>query len=173
MFQMLKRRLNDVQTLTRLCTLAEELAIQNGRPKPGSEHFIVAALALPDQTAAHAFELLGINETQFLEALAAQRSDALASVKVIAPAAGSATLASVPHPPKSVLYEAEPSGQFIVQRLAETREARAERSLLGADVLLAAAQENYTSSSRAFQRLGVSGSQLTESANQAITSRNS
>ena len=169
MIQTFKRRLQDARTLARLCQVAENLALQQGRQKPGSEHFIVAALALPDQTAAHAFELLGVNERQFLEALAAQRSDALASVGVNAQAATSGNLPSIAPAPKSALYETEPSGQTLVKRLADTRKARAKRCLLGADVLLAAAQENFTSSSRAFQRLGISASQLAESANQTIT----
>lgn len=53
------------------------------------------------------------------------------------------------------MYETEPSGQSLVKRLANTHGTRAGRFLPGADILLAAAQENYTSSTRALQKLGI------------------
>ncbi len=168
MFQMFKRRLRDVRTLARLCTTAENIAHQQGRPKPGSEHFILAALALPDQTAAQAFTTLGLTEQQFQDALAAQRSDALFSVGVSIKAIGVTDPSSDLPLPKSVLYETEPSGQSLVKRLADTRKTRTARFLLGADVLLAAAQENYTPSTRAFRKLGISAEQLTEAALQSV-----
>jgi len=169
MFQFLKRRLRDVQTLAQLCTSAEELAHQQGRSKPGSEHFILAALNLPDQSATHAFTSLGLTEKQFQDALAAQRSDALASVGIsTTAAAGLTNMLSALHPAKSALYETEPSGQSLVKRLADTRKIRSARFLIGADVLIAAAQECYTPSSRAFQKLGISSDQLTEAAQRSI-----
>lgn len=168
MFQMIKRRLHDVRTLSRLCTTAEDIAHQQGRSKPGSEHFILAALALPDQTAAQAFTNLGLTEQQFQDALAAQRSDALASVGVSIKAVGVTELPSGLPQPKPVLYETEPSGQSLVKRLADTRKTRTARFLLGADVLLAAAQENYTPSTRAFQKLGISADQLAEAAQRSV-----
>lgn len=168
MFQLFKRRLRDVRTLARLCTSAEELAHQQGRPKPGSEHFILAALALPDQSATQAFASLGLTEEKFQGALAAQRSDALTSIGVSTTAIGLEDLHPVLPSAKSVLYETEPSGQSLVKRLADTRKTRTKRFLLGADVLLAAAQESYTPSSRAFQKLGISANQLAAAAQRSI-----
>lgn len=170
MFQTFKRKLQDMRTLSRLCALAEELARQDRCPQPGSEHFVLAALALPDQTAMRAFAHLGLTEGRFRDALAAQRSDALASVGVTAARAGSSGGEAALLAPKSAAYQAAPSGQSLVQRLAQTRQARAGRCLLGADVLLAAAQENYTSAGRAFQKLGITPGQLAASAGQSIES---
>lgn len=170
MLQFFKRRLRDVRTLARLCTSAEELAHQQGRPKPGSEHFILAALSLSDQTAAQAFARLGLTGQQFQDALVAQRSDALASVGLSNSAADPTKQPSALPVPKSALYEAEPSGQSLVKRLADTRKTRTARWLLGADVLLAAAEERYTPSSRAFQKLGVSADQLADAARRSINS---
>lgn len=168
MFQFLKRRLHDVRTLALLCTSAEELAQQQGRSKPGSEHFILAALALPDQTAAQAFANLGLSEKKFQAALVAQRSDALASVGISTSEAELTEMPSELPPSKSALYEAEPSGQALVKRLADSRKTRSKRFLSGADVLLAAAHECYTPASRAFQKLGISTGQLTEAAQRSI-----
>lgn len=169
MLEQFKRRLHDVRTLARLCTSAEEIARQQGRHKPGSEHFILAALSLPDPTAAGAFASLGLTEKQFRDALVAQRADALASVGITHAAAQLVNGASVPaSPTSSCLYETKPSGQALVKRLADTRRTRAGRVLLGADVLLAAAQERYTPACRAFQKLGVSNRRLVEAASQAV-----
>lgn len=166
---MIKRRICDVRTLSQLCATAEDIAHQQGRSRPGSEHFILAALALPDQTAAQAFTSLGLTEQQFRDALAAQRYDALASIGVSIKTDGAIPLPSDLPQPKPVLYETEPSGQSLVKRLADTRKSRTARSLLGADVLLAAAQESHTPSSRAFQRLGVSADQLAEAAHRTVS----
>lgn len=168
MLQLIKRRLGDVRTLSRLCKTAEDIAHQQGRSKPGSEHFILAALTLPDQTAAQAFAELGLDEQRFQDALSAQRSDALASVGVSIKAVEVVELPSNLPQPKPALYETEPSGQSLVKRLADTRRTRASRSLLGADVLLAAAHENFTPSTRAFQKLGISSDQLAEAALRSV-----
>lgn len=169
MFQMVRRKLHDIRTLAKLCTLAEEIAREQGRAKPGSEHFVLSALALPDQTVARAFRQLGITEERFKEALHSQRVDALKAVGVSTSAAGISPHSIEPRP-KPILYEAEPSGQDLVKRLTDSRRARRGRTLLGADVLLAASQESFTPSSRAFQRLGVSTVRLADAANQAIAS---
>lgn len=167
MLQRFKRRWEDVRTLTRLCTSAEQIACQQGRQKPGSEHFILAALSLPDASAAQAFAAVGITAQQFRDALAAQHADALAAIGITDVAVDVDEQAPPPAKP-SALYEAEPSGQVLVQRLAETRGTRAGRVLLGADVLLAAAQENHTSAGRAFHKLGVSPQRLADAAQEAI-----
>jgi hypothetical protein len=166
MLQVVKRRLQDVRTLSRICTLAEAIAHQDGRPRPASEHFVLAALALPDRTAAHAFSQLGIDERRFRDALAAQRSQALASVGVDATL--TTPFPAAPPAPKPALYQAQASGQALVKRLADTRKARVARRLLGADVLLAAAQEEHTASSRAFKGLGISPATLAAAASSAL-----
>ncbi|HVE52601.1 MAG TPA: Clp protease N-terminal domain-containing protein [Ramlibacter sp.] len=171
MFQMFMRKLQDVRTLSGLCTVAEEAARRLGGGAPGSEHFILAALELPDGTAARAFAELGLDAARFREALSAQRSDALASVGISASATQAVQSGSAPPAgPRPALYEAGPSGQSLVQRLADARSTRAGRSLLGADVLLAAAQENHTPASRAFRTLGIRSEQLVVAANRSIAS---
>jgi hypothetical protein len=166
MLQVFKRKLQDMRTLARICTLAEEFAHQDGRPKPASEHFVLAALALPDQTAAQAFAQLGIDERRFRDALAAQRSQALASVGI--DTALSPAFPAAASPPKPALYQTQASGQALVKRLADTRKARVARGLLGADVLLAAAEEEHTPASRAFKGLGIGGAALAAAASRVL-----
>ncbi|MBT9492597.1 MAG: peptidase [Paucibacter sp.] len=169
MFASVKARFQDTKTIARLCTEAEQCARAAGRVKPGSEHFVLAALRLPEPSAAQAFNRLGLDAETFSQAIAAQFSQALEAVGVLvtpSAQAGSGSAARVA--PAPALYEAEASGQALLQRLAESRKLREARGLLGADVLLASAQEEHSIASRAFASLGISKQRLTEAAVDAV-----
>lgn len=168
MSTLLNRYFHDARVLSKLCKTAEDLARAHGRPKPASEHFVLAALELSDGTANEAFERLSINKSRFIAALEAQRASALAAVGVAVTPSPTATSAPDLLPPKGKLYEAEPSGQSLVQRLAGSRRARKGRRLLGADVLLAVSQEVNSSASRAFHQLGIGGAELANAASAEI-----
>lgn len=168
MLTTLKRHFQDARTLTTLCKTAEDLARQLGRKAPASEHFVLAAFELTDGTARDTFRLLGLDKSDFSAAIETQRVHALATVGVTVSVPLTATANQDLLPPKNKLYHAEPSGQSLVQRLAESRHTRKGRELLGADVLLAAAQEVNSSTGRAFQELGLVGSMLASAAASAI-----
>lgn len=169
MFASIRARFQDTKTIARLCMDAEQSARVEGRVKPGSEHFVLAALKLPDDTARHAFRSLGIDANAFSKAIATQFSGALAAVGVVVTRSAEAGITSpAVVAPASALYEAESSGQALVQRIAATRNSRGSRCLMGADVLLASAQEQHTIASRAFASLGVTKQQLAEVAHEAI-----
>lgn len=161
MLSMLKRKFHDVKTLSALATAAEQLARSAGRVKPGSEHFVLAALGLPDGSAGQVFETLGLSESRFREALVTQQRQALASLGIEAPAMHEPAAPAAPAP---ALYEADASGQALVQRLAASAPARAPRALMGADLLLAVAQEEHSAAARAFRVLGVSSQALGDAA---------
>jgi ATP-dependent Clp protease ATP-binding subunit ClpA len=164
MFAILKRKMQDVQTLSALATAAEQVARGAGRVKPGSEHFVLAALGLPDGSAGEVFAALGLSEAGFREALVSQQRQALARVGVELLAEPNESAPRPPAAPAPTLYEAEASGQALVQRLAASAPARAPRALRGADVLLAVAQEEHSVAARAFRLLGVSSQALGEAA---------
>ncbi|MBC7995878.1 MAG: peptidase [Rhizobacter sp.] len=169
MFASVKARFQDTKTIALLCTQAEQSARAEGRVKPGSEHFVLAALQLPDDTARHAFRSLGIDANAFNKAIATQFADALAAVGVVVePSAAAGNTSSTHVAPASTPYEAEPSGQALMQRIAASRNSRPTRCLMSADVLLASAQQEHSIASRAFASLGVSKQQLADAANQAI-----
>ena len=133
MFASIKARFQDTKTLARLCEESEQSARAEGRVKPGSEHFVLAALKLPDDTARHAFRNLGIDANSFSKAIATQFADALAAVGVVVTRSTEAgTTSSAGVAPAPILYEAEPSGQALVQRIAATRNSREARCLMGA-----------------------------------------
>ena len=172
MFASIKARFQDTKTIARLCAEAEQSARAEGRVKPGSEHFVLAALKLPDDTARHAFRSLGIDAKAFSKAISTQFAEALAAVGVVvAQSAEVSITSSVGVAPAPTLYEAEPSGQALVQRLAATRKSRETRCLMGADVLLAIAREEHTIAIRAFASLGVTKQQLTEVADDAVATQ--
>jgi Clp amino terminal domain, pathogenicity island component len=58
MFARIKARLSSMSTLKSLCLRAEQHALRDQQRQPGAEHFLLAALDLPDGTARQAFESL-------------------------------------------------------------------------------------------------------------------
>lgn len=165
----LKNKFKDIGTLSQLCKEAERIAHSLGQVVPGSEHFVLASLALTDGTARTALASLGATPEAFEEAISAQFANALRHAGLEAvPDADVALQSSPPVPNTSKLYRAAPSGQSMVQRLSSTAEARSSRSLLSADVLLAAAEEEYSITARALGVLGISREQLIQAASHAI-----
>lgn len=59
MFGRIRSKLNDMNTIKLLCEGAEAHALQDQQREPGAEHFLLAALDLPDGTARLAFEKAG------------------------------------------------------------------------------------------------------------------
>ena len=169
MFDAIKCKFRDVATIASLSGEAERLARGDGTPTPGSEHFVLAAIALPDNTALQAFERLGLTGESFAAAIRAQYLSSLDHLGLGAgsrPSATPASPAAVRPAPK--LYTAAASGQALMQRIAERAPDRRSRPLLGADVLLAAGEERYSVAARAFGHLGIVPSQQEAAANLAI-----
>ena len=53
MLQRIRQRLQDMRTLRQLFTRAEHHARAQGQPRPGAEHFLLAAIELPDPDDRH------------------------------------------------------------------------------------------------------------------------
>lgn len=165
MIQAIRRRLTDMRVLSRLCRGAEACARDDGQLRPGSEHFVLAALSLPDATAARALAALGLDADAFRIALRAQRRHALEAVGMCVQAGADA---AVPLPPAAALFEAQPSGAELVRQLATTRHGRRGRGLAGADVLLAVAEQVHSPAARAFRTLQVDAARLRAAALSAL-----
>lgn len=82
MLQRIRQRLQDMRTLRQLFTRAEHHARAQGQPRPGAEHFLLAAIELPDGTARRAFEHIGANPDAIPAAIEQQYRDALAQVGI-------------------------------------------------------------------------------------------
>ena len=133
MFSSIKRRLGDMATITNLCNAAERHANAEGKQEPGAEHFVLAALELPDGSAAAAMRRLQVDADSFRAAIEAQYAAALADAAI--PAAVPAATAVAP---QAGTYRASASGQALMQELAA--QDKAGSPLLGAHVLLAASK---------------------------------
>lgn len=156
MFSSIKRRLGDMTTIKALCSAAEQHANAEGRQQPGAEHFILAALELPDGTARAVFRRVHADPAQFRSAVERQYSEALASVGVQS-APGAAPVA-----PADGLYQASASGQSLMQALAA--QDKQGKPLLGAHVLLAASAAQQGVAVRALRVMGIDPVALAEAA---------
>ena len=155
MFDAIKTRIRDMATLKSLCERAEQHALCDGQREPGAEHFVLAALDLPDGTARLAFERLGADPDAFKSAIARQYDEALVSIGLEAPPRGSDTGAA---PARAAIYDAAPSGQDLLKELAAGR--KAHRPLLGAHVIAVAADAAHGVTPRALRVMAVDAAQL-------------
>ncbi|MBL0728252.1 Clp protease N-terminal domain-containing protein [Piscinibacter sp. HJYY11] len=162
MFTTLKVRWQDMRTIARLCTAAENIA----RAEPGSEHLVLASLELPDGSSREVFARLGLSREAFAEAIQAQFTDALGSVGLNVPPSEPEVANSAKA--RGMLYRAAPSGQALIQRLVHMPRRQARQPLAGADILLAVAEEQFSIAARAFARLGIRREQLAAAATQAL-----
>lgn len=159
MLQRIRQRLQDMRTLHRLFTRAEHLARAQGQPQPGSEHFLLAALELPDGSARRAFKRVGANPDALPAAIEQQYSDALARIGIQAPLPPATPLP----PAQGGLYGAQASGQQLVQALAKSRKGH-PGPLCGAHVVALIAQTPQGVAARALQALRLDADALAQAA---------
>ena len=168
MFSKIKRRFRDVSTIKALCSEAEKHANQDGQKEPGSEHFVLAALALSDGTARQAFERLHIDPNGFRTAIAKQYEDALRNVGIEFAQAAGIKDSSAPMPSGTGIYKAQPSAQMLVQQLAGQQKIDSTVPLLGAHVILAVTTAQNGVAARALRCMGVDLAKLAEAATEQI-----
>lgn len=161
MFKGMKAKLDDMATIKRLCETAEACALHDQQREPGAEHFLLAALDLPDGTARLAFERVGVAPDALKPAIGRQYDEALRALGI-----QSVPPIDTPRSPNAGLYEAAPSGAAVMQELAATR--RSHGPLLGAHVVGIVAGMAHGVAPRALRALGLDPAAL-KSAAEAIT----
>jgi ATP-dependent Clp protease ATP-binding subunit ClpA len=164
MFRQLQHRFQSMRTLSRLCTGAEAHARASGQAAPGSEHFLLAAIDLPDGSARRALESVGVAPAAVRDAIEQQYRDALRSVGL------DATLPQAPAlaPPAPGLYRAQPSGQEVMQTLARSRKSQGG-PLLGAHVVAAVATMPHGVAARTLRAMGIDADQLVAAAQAQVS----
>ncbi|WP_310542037.1 Clp protease N-terminal domain-containing protein [Phenylobacterium sp.] len=157
MFAALQRRLKDMGTLKSLCLQAEAHALADHQRQPGAEHFLLAALDLPDGAAGRAFARLHADPAGLRRAITQQYGEALASVGL-----DPAHADSVEPPAKPTrLYDAAASGQAVLKALA----ARKQRTpLLSGDVVAVIAEMQQGVAPRSLRAMGVDPAALKSAA---------
>jgi hypothetical protein len=152
MLEGFKSKLQSLGTIGRLCKTAEAYALEDGQHEPGAEHFLLAALDLPDGTARLAFEELGADPAALRPAIADQYGDALRGIgieleKMPKPSA------TAPLQARNGPFAAAPSGQEIMQQLAAQRSEHLP--LFGAHVVAVVADMSQGVAARALRKMGV------------------
>lgn len=148
MFQGIKSKLADMGAVKRLCESAEAYALKDQQREPGAEHFLLAALDLPDGAARLAFEQVGIAPDDLNAAIQKQYDDALRLLGLQADAPTGAPMSARPG-----VYHAAASGQAVLQELAATRQDHTP--LNGAHVVSIVAGMSDGVAARALRSLGV------------------
>lgn len=159
MFQGLKRRIGDMAVIRQLCLEAEAYARKDGLREPGAEHFLLAALDLPDGTARRAFERVGGNHESLEATIAAQHHSALDAFGLTP----NIDLEPSTPGPADGLYHAAPSGQQVMQELAAHRPA-GSRGLVGADVVAVVAGFRRGVAARTLGAMGIQRDALRQAA---------
>jgi ATP-dependent Clp protease ATP-binding subunit ClpA len=152
MFAKLKQRWQDTRTIMALSLDAEKRALQEGQQHPGAEHYTLAALDLPDGSARRVFARIGADPEAYRAALNNRHAAALGAIGLHEVVAGPSD-ATLPAKP-TVLFDAQPSGQALMQSLPELQR-RLPAPLCGAHVLLAAASMAHSAAGRAFKAIGI------------------
>ncbi|PHV04429.1 peptidase [Janthinobacterium sp. BJB412] len=154
MLSRLRQRFRDMRTIKTLCQGAERHANADGQSEAGVEHFILAALELPDGTARQAFARVGADPERFRDAIAQQYRDALRGIGLASPQLDALCQAGAAVPPKPGLYQGKPSVQSLMRQLADWPRASAAEPLLGAHVIaVGAAQQGVAP--RALRAMGI------------------
>jgi ATP-dependent Clp protease ATP-binding subunit ClpA len=155
----LKYKLQDMGTITDLAKKAEDYAHRNGEEIPGAEHFLLAALSLPDATARNVFERLGADPERFESAINEQYHDALRSVGIEANPELFEKEEALLRKEKRKLYHAKPSVQDLMKKLVSL-ESKKNMPLLGAHIVEVLAANEQGVAARAFKTMGIDAAAL-------------
>ncbi|WP_373986820.1 Clp protease N-terminal domain-containing protein [Duganella sp. BuS-21] len=154
MFAKLKQRWQDTRTIMALSLDAEKRALQEGQQHPGAEHYTLAALDLPDGSARRVFARIGADPEAYRAALSNRHAAALGAIGLHDVAAGPDDGAATPPAKSTMLFDAQPSGQALMQSLPELQR-RLPAPLCGAHVLLATESMAHSAAGRAFKAVGI------------------
>lgn len=160
MFKYIKSKLQDMGTIKRLGELAEAHAQRDRQRRPGAEHFLLAALDLPDGTAHRAFLDAGADPDGLRLAIENQYADALRSIGLEPPGDDAEPEPQVQ--PQIGPYRAAPSGEHVMQELAAN--GREHGPLLGAHVVAVVATMEHGVAARALSAMNVDRALLKRSA---------
>lgn len=161
MLKGIKRRIASIRTIRTLCETAERLALDDQQHEAGAEHFLLAALELPDNSARRAFEAVGADPAAFRSAVHRQYESALAGMGMAFP--GPEAL-----PRRKGIYNASASGRVVMNNLAVHR--KAHNPLLAAHVVEAVATMEQGVAARALQDMGLDRNALAAAARDVASS---
>jgi ATP-dependent Clp protease ATP-binding subunit ClpA len=155
----LKRIKQDMKNISVLCLDAERHAHSNGEEKPGAEHFLLAALELPDGSAKRVFDRLDIDPAGINQAIKNQHIDALHNTGLDDESIVENLNCTEITNQKLKLYDTTPSGQAVLQSLYQLNKKR-KTPLIGAHVLEVIASMKYGIAARTLTAMGIDNATL-------------
>lgn len=162
------KALDDMRTIKQLLTDAERISREMGEEEPGAEHLLLAAIGLPDGTAARALGRVGVDAERIRSALREEQADALVSVGVPRETAERmATPAPLGLAGAPLLYGAGPSAREAFRTAADMARAAKQR-LAGAHVVVAVATAERGTMARVIDRMGVDRQLLATTAREEL-----
>jgi ATP-dependent Clp protease ATP-binding subunit ClpA len=149
------KALRDMRTIGRLLTDAEQVARRMGDERPSAEHLLLAAVTLPDGSAARVLHRFGLDADRLAGAIRDEHAGALAAAGIDASTAVDMSADQPVTPAKgSGVYRSNPSAQELFQAAGAAARGARQR-LSGAHVVLAAADLEHGTLARALDRLEV------------------
>lgn len=148
---------------------AEEEARRVGDPRPGAEHLVLAAFALPDGSAERAFARIGLDSDSFRAALANQHEDALRAVgvQVDESRSGGEPLEPSGNRRPFTVAPPTPTAQKLFKKIVKLVH-REKSQLYGAYIVMVAAQTEHGTTARTLRSMGVEPETLVEAARTEI-----
>lgn len=154
------KALRDMRTIGRLLTDAEQIARRMGDERPGAEHLLLAAMTLPDGSAARALHPFGIDAERLAAAIRDEHASALVAAGIDADTAATMAADRPVTPARGGgVYRSNASAQELFQAAGSAARGAGQR-LAGAHVVLAAADLEHGTLARALERLGVDRASL-------------
>lgn len=155
MLKKLRERISGIGGIADLCRRAEAVGRSMGETEPAAEHFLFAALDMPDGTAAKALATLGQDRASLEGVIRELHHAALA----VAGVPQEQAIESEPIAGQVVtsIYRAAPSGQSLMQILGEQARKKDPGGFRSVHVLEAAVALRHGVVPRALKQLGFSG----------------
>lgn len=152
----------DMRTIKRLLTQAEAEARTAGHEVPGPEHLLLAATTLPDGTASHALERVGIDRPRLRAAIDQVHTAALAAVGIEVEYSPGVTAEL--RGPITGAFRSTPQAQRVFQQAVALAKSTKPSRLQGAHVVAAICDLEQGTVVRALTALGVDRDRLREAA---------
>jgi len=167
MFKRIRLRIQDMKTISKLISGADEQAHMSGEEEPGAEHYLLSALKLPDGSARRVFKRVGADPDKFHEAIGKQYIDALRAIGIDSE--------SIENYPESVdstrmFHNSKPSGQAIMKALYALKKTDKDNPLLGAHVVGVVANMDHGVAARALRAMGVDKVAIARAVNEELES---
>ena len=165
MFSGLKRRIGAMRTVTELCEGAERFALSDGQQQPGSEHFLLAALDLPDGLARKAFLRIGVDADHIRPAIAQQYAQALTSIGIDSTVSCAVASDTNPEQRRHFPPAGRASAIELLRRLSSNDLGLPNvTDLSGAVVVASIASEQHSVAARALRAMNIDLNRLREAA---------